>query len=156
MRKIIYLFLLFFAFQSSLTYAAKDCVDLEKQYNTLKEKVVYEMDQWKNIPKNDAKKATQGKVLSDLLAQGVKIENDYNDCLGSVKKINELIETYFTLGDRYFAHKQWDKAIEQYKEIIKLDSSSYQANYNIGSCYLNKGDLNNSLAYYQHAQYSAR
>jgi hypothetical protein len=59
MRKIIYLFLLFSAFQGSFTYAAKDCADLEKRYSTLKEKVVYEMDRWKNIPKNDAKKATQ-------------------------------------------------------------------------------------------------
>ena len=94
MRKIIYLFLLFFVIQGNLTYAARDCTDLEKQYNELKEKVVYEMDQWKTIPKSDIKKANLGKSLSDLLAEGVKIENDYNDCLGSVKKLNELIDSY--------------------------------------------------------------
>lgn len=137
MRKII-LFSILLLFQGSFLYAMKDCSDLEKQYDALKEQVTQDMDEWKMLPDGHINKAFRGKALSDLLSKGVKVEDDYNDCLNSIKKVNELIETYFDLGDDYFTRKEWDKAAEQYKKVTELDPESYKANYNIGSVFLNK------------------
>jgi len=130
MRKIIF-FSLLLLFQGSFIYAMKDCSDLGQEYNTLKDQVTHSMDEWKIMGDSDSNKVLQGKALSDMLTKGVKLENDYNDCIGSINKINDLIKTYLDLANDYFSRHEWDKAIEQYKKVIDLDSESYKANYNI-------------------------
>lgn len=137
MRKII-LFSVLLLFQGSFLYAMKDCSELEASYNTLKDQVAHSMDEWRIMDNSDPNKALHGKALSDMLTKGVKLENDYNDCINSIKNVNSLIETYFDLGDEYFSQKKWDKAVEQYKKVTDLDPESYKANYNIGSAFLNQ------------------
>ena len=133
----------------------KDCSDLEEQYDAVKAEVRESMDIWENMPSASSQKALLGKSLSDLLWKGVKIENNYNECLNSIEDINELIGTYFDLWNDYFRRSKWDTAIEQYKKIVDLDAESYQAYYNIGAAFLNKNDLENAFEYYQHARYYA-
>lgn len=137
MRKII-LFSVLLLFQGSFLYAMKDCSELETSYNTLKDQVAHSMDEWRIMDNSDPNKVLHGKALSDMLTKGVKLENDYNDCLNSIKNVNSLIATYFDLGDEYFSQKKWDKAVEQYKKVTDLDPESYKANYNIGSAFLNQ------------------
>lgn len=155
MRKII-LFSVLILFQGSFLYAMKDCSELEANYNTLKDQVAHSMDEWRIMDNSDPNKALHGKALSDMLTKGVKLENDYNDCINSIKNVNSLIETYFDLGDEYFSQKKWDKAVEQYKKVTDLDPESYKANYNIGSAFLNQWSLKDALEYYEHARYFAR
>ena len=130
MRKFVLIFILLFS-QTAFLYAQKDCSDLEDSYSALKNNVSRAVNDWSIMQDSDPNKALQGKLLSDMLTKGVKLENDYNDCLSSVKKINDLIDTYFNLGDGYFSRREWDKAIEQYKKITDLDIESYKANYNL-------------------------
>ncbi len=96
MRKIL-LFLALLLFQGSFSYAMIECSELEQNYFSLREEVAQSMKQWRDMPDSDIKKARQGKILASMLARGVKIENDYNDCLASVKQLNALITTYFNL-----------------------------------------------------------
>lgn len=155
MRKLLFIPIIFLL-STHFTYALKDCTDLGQNYDALKGQVVVVMDEWKGLPSNDPKKVTAGKALSELLSQGVKLENEYNDCLNSVKKINELIETYFDLGNDYFKRKQWDNAITQYTKVIELDPESYKAHYNIGSVYVNKANLEEALKFYWKSRSFAR
>lgn len=155
MRKILLLSVLLL-FQGSFLYALKDCSDLGKEYADIKDQVVSSMEKWQELPPTDPTKALYGTSLSDLLSKGVKVENEYNECLSSISEINNLIRKYFDLGNDYFKRTQWDKSIEQYKKIIDLDPESYQAHYNIGSAYLNKSALDDALEYYEHARYYAR
>ncbi len=155
MRKILLLSVLLL-FQGSFLYALKDCSDLGKEYADIKDQVVSSMEKWQELARTDPTKALYGTSLSDLLSKGVKVENEYNECLSSISEINNLIRKYFDLGNDYFERSQWDKSIEQYKKIIDLDPGSYQAYYNIGSAFLNKGSLQDALEYYEHARYYAR
>lgn len=91
-----------------------------------------------------------------MLAKGVKTENSYNDCIASLKKTNESIETYFDLGDTYFESERWDNAIEQYKNILQLDPKSYRAYFNIGAAYLNKGKYEEAFKAYKNARNLAK
>ena len=109
----------------------KDCSELGQEYNTLKDQVNHSMEEWKIMKDSDPNKVLHGKALSDMLTKGVKLENDYNDCVGSLNKVNDLINTYFDLANDYFSRHEWDKAIEQYKKVVDLDPESYKANYNI-------------------------
>lgn len=97
MRKTLYFLICLLCIPGTFTYALKDCSDLQADYDALKNQVTHSMDEWRIMPDSDPNKALHGKALSDLLTKGVKVENDYNDCLNSVKKVNELIQTYFDL-----------------------------------------------------------
>lgn len=155
MRKILFILFLIL-FQGSFLYWLKDCTVEEREYNSVKTRVVSTMENWRFLSSNDPKKITLGKSLSDLFIQAVDVENAYNDCAASLQSINKTIENYLNLWNNYFRRSQWDKALEQYEKVIKLDASSYQAHYNIASVYLNKSDAKNALEYYENARYHAR
>lgn len=97
MRKILYFLTSLLCIQGAFVYALKDCSDLQEDYDSLKGQVTHSMDEWRAMSDTDPNKALHGKALSDLLTRGVKVENDYNDCLNSIKKVNDLIQTYFDL-----------------------------------------------------------
>ena len=135
--------------QVGFSYALDDCSELGEDYTAVKEQVTTKMDQWKALRESDKNKAIQGKILSDLLAKWVKLENTYNDCLASLKKMNDLMDTYFDLGDNYFEWERWDRAIGQYRKVLELDPDSYRAYFNIGSAYLNNGKYEESFKAYK-------
>lgn len=157
MRKILFTSIaILLCSQVSFSYALDDCSDLESEYESIKNQVTAKMDLWKSMRESDPKKAIEWKNLSDLLAKGVKTENSYNDCIASLKKTNESIETYFDLGDTYFESERWDNAIEQYKNILQLDPKSYRAYFNIGAAYLNKGKYEEAFKAYKNARNLAK
>lgn len=96
MRKILLLSVLLL-FQGSFLYALKDCSDLGKEYADIKDQVVSSMEKWQELAPTDPTKALYGTSLSDLLSKGVKVENEYNECLSSISAINNLIRKYFDL-----------------------------------------------------------
>lgn len=155
MRKILFILFLFL-FQGNFLYGLKDCAIEEREYNIVKARVVSTMENWRVLSSNDPRKISLWKTLSDLFVEAVEVENAYNACVSSLQDINETVENYLNLWNNYFRRGQWDKALEQYENIIKIDISSYQAYYNIASVYLNKGDAKNALEHYEHARYYAR
>jgi hypothetical protein len=96
MRKILFISL-FFLFQGNFLFALQNCAGIESEYGLIKNQVLSTMESWKSLSPNDPKKAFLGKTLSDLLVKGIKTENNYNECLSSVKDSNNLIKTYFDL-----------------------------------------------------------
>lgn len=155
MRKTLLLTLLLL-YQGGFVFSLKDCSDLETQYEDAKNEVRSSMETWEMISENSSQRAKFAKSLSELLAKWVKLENAYNECVKNIANINQTIKRYFDVGNDYFSDWEWDMAIEQYKKIVDLDTSSYHAYYNIWSAYLNKKDYSNALEYYQHAQRFAR
>ncbi len=155
MRKILFIVLLIL-FQGSFSYASRDCSKEQENYDSIKNRVVSTMDSWRLLSSNDPKKVSLGQSLSELFIQAVTVENVYNECVSSVRSINQKIENYLNLWNNYFRRSQWDKALEQYNKIIILNPESYRAHYNIASVYLNKNDAKNALEYYEHARYYAR
>lgn len=142
--------------QKTITYDHQDCSDIEYDYNSIKDQAFPAIDSWKRLSANDPQKIIVGRSLSVLLDAGIEIEDKYNDCLIATKKKNDLIKRYTDSWNSYFRQGQWDDAIREYSKILDVDLDSYQAYYNIGSAYLNKWDLEQSLEYYQHARGSAR
>jgi subtilisin family serine protease len=155
MRKILFILFLFLS-QGIFSYASIDCRKEQENYDSIKNRVVSTMDNWRSLSPNDPKKVSLGQSLSDLFIQAVTVENAYNECVSSVQSLNQRIENYLNLWNNYFRRSQWDKAIEQYNKIIILNPESYRAHYNIASVYLNKNDAKNALEYYEHARYYAR
>jgi subtilisin family serine protease len=125
------------------------------QYDDVKNEVRSALETWELIPSDSSQKAAFSESLSLLLSKGVKLENDYNQCVSSLAETNKFINTYFEAWNDYFSKKEWDHAIEFYKKIVDLDSESYHAYFNIGSAYLNKKDYYSALEYYQHAYHYA-
>jgi len=58
---------------------------------------------------------------------------------------------YFNQALSYQQSNQIDKAIEYYQKAINADSSFSEAYLNLGSAYLDKGDLANAKLYMQKA-----
>ncbi len=151
MRRILFIFCAFVFFQWGLSYGLDDCSDLEVDYNSIKDEITVKMERWKGLRESDPNKPKQGKILSELLAEGVRLENIYNECVTTFKEINDQIETYFDLGDNYFEWERWDRAVGQYKKVLELDPNSYRAYFNIGSAYLNNGKYEESFKAYKQA-----
>jgi len=56
--------------------------------------------------------------------------------LSQIVKINpNNIDAYDFLGDYYFDSGRYEKAIEVYKEAIRISPDSFEAHYNIGIVY---------------------
>lgn len=156
MRKFFLLAFSLLILLGNFSYALKDCGGLEREYDTIRKQVVASIEFWGRLSSNDPRKTPYGKSLSDLIAKGVEIENEYNECISTLKRVNSLIKNYFDIGNEYFRKSQWDMAIKQYKRIISLDPISYHAYYNMGSAHLNKGNLEEALMYYEQAGSLAR
>jgi tetratricopeptide (TPR) repeat protein len=48
--------------------------------------------------------------------------------------------------------KQFDQALEQYNAALKIQPNNPDFNYGIGTCYQQKGDMDNAVAFYKKAQ----
>jgi hypothetical protein len=96
MRKMLFIVLLFL-FQGIFSYASRDCSKEQENYDSIKNRVVSTMDSWRLLSSNDPKKVSLGQSLSDLFIQAVTIENVYNECVSSVRSINQKIENYLNL-----------------------------------------------------------
>ncbi|MFH1561945.1 MAG: DUF2723 domain-containing protein [Nitrospirota bacterium] len=72
-----------------------------------------------------------------FLCRGV-MDKNFKD-----ERTQELIsrypQTYYNLGTFYFQIKQYDKAIEEFKQALELDPKHLNARYGIGMCYKYKG-----------------
>jgi len=55
-------------------------------------------------------------------------------------------ETYFTRGAEYFKKGDYDKALEDYNQAIKLDSNLSEIYVLRGEAYFGKGDYDNAFA----------
>ena len=54
-----------------------------------------------------------------------------------------------TMAQRYSVRSMYSEAIQEYKEIIRLDPEQYEAYSTLGNHYLQVGNFDSSLAYYQ-------
>lgn len=86
---------------------------------------------------------------------------DLSDFTNSLENFNKAFEitlrsnphAAFNIGKSYFGLGNIEKAIEYYKETLKLDKNDKYSFYELGVCYasLNKVDKENSLFYYNKA-----
>lgn len=83
-----------FASQEKINYDHNDCSDLESDYNSIKDQAFPAIEKWKRLSSDDSQKSIIGKKLSDLLDEGIEIENKYNECLVLLKKRNDLVKRY--------------------------------------------------------------
>jgi ribosomal protein S12 methylthiotransferase accessory factor len=82
-----------------------------------------------------------------------KDREDYPGALDLLKKGREWdaerTDIYNLMGFCHFKLKQHEKAIESFKEVIRLNPSSAIDYANIGSNYRDMGDMDNAAAYYR-------
>lgn len=149
MKKIA-LFLLFsLCFQGGISHAETRCDSIKIRYEEIKVQAEKALNIWRSMDSTDPKRSSQGNTVSQLLAEGVKIEKEYNDCLDDIVSENKLKNFYFGLGNEEFSKEQWDNALQKYTKVVQIDPDSYQANYNIASAYANKGSYDDALEYYK-------
>jgi len=58
----------------------------------------------------------------------------------------------FYEGNAFYGEKQYDKAIQQYQQILEQGYVSGNIYYNLGNCYYKKGDYPRALLYYERAK----
>lgn len=104
---------------------------------------------------SDPEKLSLGESLSSLFTQWIEVEKEYSVCLSRLREERNLVKEHFDHWDAYFKDSKWDKAIEEYKKVLGVDKNIYQANYNIGSAYLNQHKYKEALVYYVNAKDSA-
>ena len=75
---------------------------------------------------------------------------DSSRSTGSQTKM-EIIKEHFNRGLRYSFSKNYDGAIKEFQEVLKLDPNSAEAYNNIGFAYFDKGDINNAIIQHKKA-----
>ena len=99
--------------------------------------------------------ALLGIMLIALGMLTVRRNDDYHSELliwqDTVFKRPENWRACYNGGNSYFNRGEWDKAIADYNQAIKLDSKYAEAHNNRGNTYFNKGDLNRAIADYNQA-----
>jgi tetratricopeptide (TPR) repeat protein len=138
MKKITILLLFPICFHWGVSHAEIQCAPLKQQYEDVKYQAEQALNIWRSLDSNAPNKTSQSNAVSALLADGVRIEKEYNDCLENVVNENKLKTLYFGLGNEEFSKEAWDNAIQKYTKVVQIDPNSYQANYNIASAYANK------------------
>ena len=48
-------------------------------------------------------------------------------------------------GDKYFENRQWDKAIDEYKESLSKNKNQPEIYFKLGNAYSKKGDLEKAI-----------
>src|SRR3989304_949265 len=48
-------------------------------------------------------------------------------------------------GDKYFENRQWDKAIDEYKELLSKNKNQPEIYFKLGNTYSKKGDLDKAI-----------
>ncbi|MBC7759100.1 MAG: tetratricopeptide repeat protein [Phormidesmis sp. FL-bin-119] len=87
-------------------------------------------------------------ALSDYQTQDI-IEKEYNKCAESLGGIHsEKAISYGNLGWQAYERGDIDKCIEYSRKALQLDKSISTFNYNLGLCYLLKGNESVSINYY--------
>jgi len=59
------------------------------------------------------------------------------------------IGAHTTLAERYTVRSMFDEAINEYKEIYRLDPERYEILSTVGNIYMKKGQLDSALVYFQ-------
>jgi Ca-activated chloride channel homolog len=54
-------------------------------------------------------------------------------------------------GNEFYANQQYDKAVEQYKEVLTKNQNSYAAQYNIGNAYFKLKNFTDATKAYEKA-----
>lgn len=62
------------------------------------------------------------------------------------------LDKLFMQGNSFYQGKQYNKAIEKYKEILVLNINSFKVNYNMGCSYFRLNDFANSRLYFEKAK----
>ncbi len=73
-----------------------------------------------------------------------------NSPAGSQTKSDRIIE-HFNRGLRYSFSKNYDDAIKEFEEVLKLNPNSAEAYNNIGFAYFDKGDIDNAIIQHKKA-----
>jgi tetratricopeptide (TPR) repeat protein len=58
---------------------------------------------------------------------------------------------WYVAGNRYYAQKQYDQALQYFAQSLKLDRRQPAAYQMVGNCYYAKGNLASALQYYRYA-----
>lgn len=96
-------------------------------------------------------------LLQNYLGLAFQAKGLYQEAVAHYKKAMEIqpdyAPAYNNLGATYLEMKQWDAAIEVFKELSNniLYSTPQYAHLNLGWAYYNKGDYTTSEVYYNKA-----
>jgi tetratricopeptide (TPR) repeat protein len=58
---------------------------------------------------------------------------------------------WYVAGNRYYAQKQYDQAIQYFSQSLKLDPRQAAAYQMLGNCFYAKGNMGGALQYYRYA-----
>jgi tetratricopeptide (TPR) repeat protein len=67
----------------------------------------------------------------------------------NVKAKEKSLEEIFTISNKFYLSKDYDKAIKGYEFIIKGGKTSPELFYNLGNCYYKTNDLGKAILYYE-------
>jgi tetratricopeptide (TPR) repeat protein len=65
--------------------------------------------------------------------------------------VSDNLNQLFMQGNSFYREKQYKKAIEKYREILKTNSNSFKVNYNLGCSYFRLNDFANARLYFERA-----
>ena len=60
------------------------------------------------------------------------------DVREQAKEEQRLFKSYFIAAEEYFYMEDYDEAIFNYTELLKMDPGNYNLNFLMGACYLSK------------------
>ena len=93
--------------------------------------------------------------IYSYMGQGLKDLGRYRDAIKILERgeayDNERTDIYNLMGFCYFKLKEYEQAIECFREVIQLDPASAIDYANIASNYRDMGDKANAIRYYRFA-----
>ena len=106
MKKITLLFLFSLCFHWGVSHAESRCDSIKETYEEVKVQAEKALNIWRAMDSSNPNKAAQSNSVSQLLAEGVKIEKEYNNCLEDIVSENKLKNFYFGLGNDEFSKEE--------------------------------------------------
>jgi len=103
-----------------------------------------------NMVKSFKEAINKGNPENEIVKQSVKILADFEQMIFKTKKISlnahlkaqEIFETAYS----YMKKKEWEKAINGFKECLRIDARTVQPHGNMGICYAALGRKAEALA----------
>jgi len=93
-------------------------------------------------------------MFMNTAVAGISLRYEWNEYVRQYNQLLELVngendyEALFNRGNEYRLNGDYDLAIADYTEALRINPDYYQALYNRGNAYANKGDYDRAIADY--------
>ncbi|MFA5893084.1 MAG: tetratricopeptide repeat protein [Candidatus Margulisiibacteriota bacterium] len=91
----------------------------------------------------DIKKAIESLAKAMALnSQSLSVQREYKIAF----LMNDKKANYFDLGNLLFENEEYQEAASVYQDLLAVKPNNYQADYNLGQCYLKLGEMAKAIA----------